>query len=217
MTLTTYLLYITAVAVLVLSPGPTMLMCITRAIQNGPGAALSAGLGSVSAALGTMLLSALGLGALLAASELAFNVLKLVGAAYLIYLGIKTWRSPAAVLGQAGAEAESEAAPAHRTLSRRASYAQGFMVGASNPKALLFAAAFFPQFLNPATALLPQFAVLGTTFAAMELTVLSVCAFGAARVAPLLTSADHIRWVNRVCGGIFAAMGGVVLTMRRHA
>lgn len=213
MTLTTYLLYITAVAVLVLTPGPTMLMCITRAIQTGPGSALSAGLGSVTAALGTMLLSALGLGALLGASELAFNVLKVVGAAYLVYLGIKTWRSPVAVLGQV----EGVGSPAYRPLSRRASYAQGFMVGASNPKALLFAAAFFPQFLNSATALLPQFAVLGVTFAAMELTVLSTCAFGAARVAPLLASTDRIRWVNRVCGGIFATMGGVVLTMRRHA
>ncbi len=212
MTLTTYLLYITAVAVLVLSPGPTMLMCITRAIQNGPIRALCAGLGSVTAALCTMLLSALGLGALLAASELAFTVLKVVGAGYLIYLGIKTWRSPVAVLGQPGADGMR----ATQVLTPMASYAQGFMVGASNPKALLFAAAFFPQFLNASEALLPQFTILGITFAAMELSVLSLCTFGAARVAPLLASERRIRWVNRVCGGVFATMGGVVLTMRRH-
>lgn len=209
MILTTYLLYITAVAVLVLSPGPTMLMCITRAIQHGWGRALCAGLGSVTAALGTMLLSALGLGALLATSELAFTVLKVVGAAYLIYLGIKTWRSPVAVMSR-----PDDGVP--QTMGKAASYAQGFMVGASNPKALLFAAAFFPQFLNPDVALVPQFAILGATFAAMELSVLTTCAFGAARIAPMLASNERIRWVNRVCGGVFAAMGGVVLTMRRH-
>lgn len=209
MSFTTYLLYITAVAVLVLSPGPTMLMCITRAIQHGWGRALCAGLGSITAALGVMLLSALGLGALLAASEMAFTVLKVIGAAYLIYLGIKTWRSPAAVLGSARADAMTAMPPV-------AAYAQGFMVGASNPKGLLFAAAFFPQFLNPSTALLPQFAILGLTFAGMELTVLTLCALGAARIAPWLASERRIRWVNRLCGGVFAAMGGVVLTMRRH-
>lgn len=210
MTLTTYLLYIAAVAVLVLSPGPTMLMCITRAIQHGWDRALCAGLGSVTAALGAMLLSALGLGALLAASETAFTILKVIGAAYLIYLGIKTWNSPALAMGK------NTPAVGPR-MGRGASYLQGFLVGASNPKGLLFAAAFFPQFMNASSALAPQFAILGGTFAVMELTVLTLCAFGAASIAPWLASETRIRWVNRACGGIFALMGGVVLTMRRHA
>ncbi|MES2944971.1 MAG: LysE family transporter, partial [Pseudomonadota bacterium] len=98
MTLSTYLLYLAAVALLVLSPGPTMLMCITTALNHGPRWAMTGVAGSVSAVLGVMLLSALGLGALLAASEMAFTAAKVIGAAYLIWLGIKTFRSEAAAL-----------------------------------------------------------------------------------------------------------------------
>jgi threonine/homoserine/homoserine lactone efflux protein len=210
MTLSTYLLYLAAVAVLVLSPGPTMLMCITRALQHGWARGIVSGLGSVTAALGIMLLSALGLGAVLAASETAFMALKVGGAAYLIYLGVKTWRSPAVAF-------TPEAAGSAVLPSLRACYAQGLMVGASNPKALLFFAAFFPQFLNPAAAWGPQMAVLAATFTAMEMSVLTLCALGTARIAPFLGSSAHVRWINRVCGGLFTAMGGVLLTVRRHA
>jgi threonine/homoserine/homoserine lactone efflux protein len=98
MTLTTYLLYVAAVALLILTPGPTMLMCMTTALSHGPRKAMTSVAGSVSAVLCVMLLSAMGLGALLAASEAAFTVAKVMGAAYLIYLGIKTFRSDAAVL-----------------------------------------------------------------------------------------------------------------------
>lgn len=210
MTLSTYLLYIAAVAVLVLSPGPTMLMCITRALQHGWARGVVSGVGSITAALGIMLLSAIGLGAVLAASELAFTVLKVCGAAYLVYLGIKTWRSPA--LAFTPERASSVALP-----SLRACYVQGLMVGASNPKALLFFTAFFPQFLDPAAAWGPQMAILASTFMAMEMSVLTLCSLGTARVAPFLASSSHIRWVNRVCGGLFATMGGILLTVRRHA
>lgn len=210
MTLSTYLLYLAAVAVLVLSPGPTMLMCITNAIHRGWAMAICSVLGSVTAVLGVMLLSAMGLGALLAASETAFTVLKIVGAAYLIYLGIKTWRSPAMGFLTAGKP------DAHRA-TRSGSFIQGLMVGGSNPKALLFFAAFFPQFLNPQAAWARQFAVLASTFVAFELCVLSLCALGAARIAPLLASGSRVRWVNRVCGGLFATMGSILLTVRRHA
>ena len=98
MTLTTYLLYLAAVALLVLTPGPTMLMCTTTAIHHGPRRAMLSAAGSVTAVLGVMLLSALGLGALLAASEVGFAIAKLLGASYLIALGIKTYRSQGALL-----------------------------------------------------------------------------------------------------------------------
>ena len=210
MTLTTYLLYLAAVALLVLSPGPTMLMCVTTAIHHGPRKALLSAGGSVTAVLGVMTLSALGLGALLAASEVAFAIAKLLGASYLIALGIKTFRSQGTVL----ANGSSESANA---MTGRASYLRGFFVGASNPKALLFFAAFFPQFLDPNTAFLPQFAILALTFVAFELTVLMVCACGVSRIAPVLRQSGPMRWVNRVCGGLFALMGIALLFTRRQA
>ncbi|MGH6638410.1 MAG: LysE family translocator [Polaromonas sp.] len=207
MTLTTYFLYLAAVALLVFSPGPTMLMCMTTALNHGPRKAMTSAAGSVSAVLCVMLLSALGLGALLAASETAFTVAKFMGAAYLIWLGIKTFGSDATVL-QAGAGDEET--------PRRSFFLRGFLIGASNPKALLFFAAFFPQFLNPAAPFAPQFAVLALTFIAFELTVLTLCALGVSRVAPLLRSSRPVRWVNRISGGLFTLMGGLLLLTRRH-
>ena len=210
MTLTTYFLYLAAVALLIATPSPTMLMCMTTSLNHGPRKAMTSAAGSVSAVLGVMLLSALGLGALLAASETAFTVAKVLGAAYLIYLGVKTFRSKAAVLREAaptGAEAGA---------SSRPFFLRGFLVGASNPKAVLFFAAFFPQFLNPAAPFVPQFAILALTFMAFELSVLAVCAFGVSRIAPMLRSSSAVRWFNRVSGGLFTVMGGLLLLTRRH-
>jgi threonine/homoserine/homoserine lactone efflux protein len=207
MTLSTYLLYVAAVALLIITPGPTMLMCMTNSINHGPRRAMTSVAGAVTAVLGVMLLSAMGLGALLATSETAFTVAKVAGAAYLIWLGVKTIRSDAVL------QLEGEAAGS----PRRSFYLQGFLVGASNPKAVLFFAAFFPQFLNPAEAIAPQFAVLASTFVAFELTVLTLCALGVARLMPLLRSSAPVRWINRICGGLFTLMGGLLLLTRRSA
>lgn len=212
MTLSTYLLYLAAVALLVLSPGPTMLMCMTTALQHGPRRAMAAAGGSVTAVLGTMLLSALGLGALLAASETAFWILKAAGAAYLIWLGIKTFRSQGSVFDQM-----PEGATAAPAVPARRLFVQGLIVGGSNPKAILFFTAFFPQFLNPALSFAPQFAVLAATFVAFEFTVLTLCALGVARLAPVLRSGNRMRWFNRISGGLFTLMGSLLLATRRAA
>lgn len=201
MTLTTYLLYLAAVALLVFTPGPTMLMCMTAALNHGPRKAMTSVAGSVSAVLCVMLLSALGLGALLATSETAFTAAKLLGAAYLIYLGVKTFRNGASAL-------RADAGPAET--ARRSFFLRGFLVGASNPKAVLFFAAFFPQFLDLQAPFVPQFAILALTFMAFEFSVLSGCALGVSRIAPLLRSSRAVRWFNRVSGGLFTLMGAPV-------
>jgi threonine/homoserine/homoserine lactone efflux protein len=207
MTLSTYLLYVAAVALLIVTPGPTMLMCMTNSLNHGPRRAMTSVAGAVTAVLCVMALSAMGLGALLATSETAFTVAKVVGAAYLVWLGIKTFRS-STVLTPVDGNARS---------SGRSFYLQGFLVGASNPKAVLFFAAFFPQFLNPAAPIVPQFALLALTFMAFEFTVLTMCALGVARLMPLLKSSGPVRWINRVCGGLFTLMGGLLLLTRRSA
>ncbi|MBX3655571.1 MAG: LysE family translocator [Ramlibacter sp.] len=208
MTLSTYLLYVAAVALLILTPGPTMLMCVTNAVNHGPRRAMTSVAGAVTAILCVMGLSAMGLGALLAASETAFTTAKLAGAAYLIWLGVRTFRSESLALEF------TQGSPRQRT---RSFYLQGFLVGASNPKAVLFFAAFFPQFLNPAAPVLPQFTLLALTFMAFELTVLTLCALGVSRLVPVLRSSTAVRWVNRVCGGLFTLMGGLLLLTRRNA
>lgn len=208
MTLATYLLYVAAVALLILTPGPTMLMCMTNALNHGPRKAMTSVAGSVSAVLCVMLLSAMGLGALLAASETAFTVAKVLGAAYLIYLGIKTFHSDTAVLDD-----RTTAAP---PTQRRSLFLKGFLVGASNPKAVLFFAAFFPQFLNPAAPFVLQFAILALTFMAFEFGVLTGCALGVSRIAPVLRSSRFVRWFNQVSGGLFTLMGSLLLLTRRQ-
>jgi threonine/homoserine/homoserine lactone efflux protein len=207
MTLATYLLYVAAVALLIVTPGPTMLMCMTNSLNHGPRRAMTSVAGAVTAVLCVMALSAMGLGALLAASETAFTAAKIVGAAYLVWLGVKTFRS-STVLNPVDEEPRA---------SRRSFYLQGFLVGASNPKAVLFFAAFFPQFLNPGAPIVPQFVLLALTFMAFEFTVLTLCALGVARVMPLLKSAGPVRWINRACGGLFTLMGGLLLLTRRSA
>ncbi|MEH2558061.1 threonine/homoserine/homoserine lactone efflux protein [Bradyrhizobium algeriense] len=210
MSLTTYSLYLAAVAVLVLSPGPTMLMCMTTALNEGKSSALAAAIGSIGAVLGVMTLSALGLGALLAASELAFTVVKVIGAIYLIWLGIRTFCNNAEAI-----DIKRAATDTGRCL--RAHYVRGLLVGSSNPKAILFFTAFFPQFLNPIEPFAPQYSVLALTFIACEFSVLAMCAFGVSAVAPFLRSKCHMRWINKVTGGLFATMGGLLLFSRRHA
>lgn len=214
MTLSTYLLYVAAVALLIATPGPTMLMCMTNAVNHGPRRAMTSVAGSVTAVLVVMALSAMGLGALLAASETAFTTAKFIGAAYLIWLGIKTFRSDASALMAVDGDARGVGT---RGSSGRSFYLQGLLVGASNPKAVLFFAAFFPQFLNPAAPMAPQFAILALTFMAFEFTVLTTCALSVSRLAPLLRHSGPVRWVNRICGGLFTLMGGLLLFTRRSA
>ena len=206
MTLATYLLYVAAVALLIVTPGPTTLMCITNTANHGPGRAMLSVAGSLLACLCVMALSAMGMGALLAASEAAFTALKVIGACYLIWLGIRTFRSPQPMF-------EVQADPQ----AGRSFFLQGFLVGASNPKALLFFAAFFPQFIDPASPMLPQFALLAATFLAGDALVMSAWAFGVGRLLPVVRRGNIGRWLNRVCGGLFALLGALLLFTRRQA
>jgi threonine/homoserine/homoserine lactone efflux protein len=187
-----------------------MLTCMTTALNEGKSNALAAAVGSISAVLGVMTLSALGLGALLAASELAFTVVKVIGAIYLIWLGIKTFCNNAEAI-----DIKRTATDTGRRL--RSHYVRGFLVGSSNPKAILFFTAFFPQFLNPIEPLVPQYSILALTFVTFEFSVLTTCAFGISAIAPVLRSKWHMRWINKVTGGLFATMGGLLLLSRRHA
>ena len=146
-------------------------------------------------------------GALLAASEQAFTVAKWLGAAYLVYLGIRTWRAPPPRVRLPGrTEADGETA-AWRLFS------QGFLVATSNPKALIFFAAFLPQFIDPEGSWLLQFAILGGTFGIVEFVYELVLAGTAQRIAPWLGS--NGRTFNRLAGATFVGIGGVLTTVSR--
>src|SRR6188508_3121659 len=161
MTLHTFWLYLGAVVLISATPGPNVFYVTTRSIRFGFGAAMLGMTGCLLALLIILLASVAGVSAFMLAVPAAFEILKIAGAAYLVWLGIQAWRTPVEEL------APTAASP-RETASRWSLYRGGVLVGISNPKLLVFAAAFFPQFIAPDAPWLPQFALLVATFLAVE-------------------------------------------------
>jgi threonine/homoserine/homoserine lactone efflux protein len=209
MTLSTWWLFIVMTFVVSATPGPNMLFIMSTSARRDIRSAVAAMLGCMTALLAMMSISAAGLGALLQTFPTVFEALRLAGAAYLAYLGIKCWRSPVQD------EVDDEVGKASRTspaVQHGAIYRQGFLVAASNPKAILFAAAFFPQFINPDMAKLPQFAILLTTFTVIEVTWYFVYALSGKRLSLYLQRATVMRAFNRLTGGVFIGFAALMTT-----
>jgi homoserine/homoserine lactone efflux protein len=202
-----WLVYVLAAIGLTLTPGPNGLLSLTHGVRFGLSRTVFTVTGGVTGFLVLVAASLAGLGALLAASELAFTVAKWVGAAYLVYLGIRLWRAPPPSVKV------PQAAGAARADGVARLFGEGFLVAVSNPKALIFFAAFLPQFMVPGASYWTQLAVLGGTFAAVEFVYEIVLAGTAQRIAPWL--ARHGRWFNRITGTSFIGIGGLLATANR--
>ena len=206
MTLQTWWLYLGAVVLIACTPGPNVLYVTTRSIRFGFGAAMT-GMAGCLLALAVMLAGSIaGVSAFMLAVPTAFEVLKYAGAAYLIFLGIQMWRAPV--------DFEPLAASPRGTASRVALLRGGFLVGISNPKLLIFAAAFFPQFIAPSAPWASQFALLVATFLAVESFFYVTYALSGRRLATRLMQGAWQRRFNRVSGVIFAGFGGALLRYR---
>ena len=208
MTFSTWWLFVLMTFVVSATPGPNMLMVMSVSARHGVRASVVAMLGCMTALLAMMSISAAGLGAVLQTSPQVFEVLRLAGAAYLAYLGVKVWRSP---VHEPTAQAPLLATPAPNT---GAIYRQAFLVAASNPKAILFAAAFFPQFIHADAPQLAQFAILLTTFTVIEVGWYMVYAISGKRLSVYLQRTTVMRAFNRVTGGVFIAFAAVMATAR---
>jgi threonine/homoserine/homoserine lactone efflux protein len=192
-----FVLFVGLSAVNVVTPGPGVMLTLTNAVRHSWGDAFA---GILGVATGTFLvasLSVIGVGAVLLASSVAFAVMKYAGATYLIYLGIKMWRAPAGVF--------AELPTTRASLTRR--FAEGFVLQASNPNAILFFLALFPQFIDHGSHGLEQSAVLVATYAAIVVVIHSLYALGARRTRAWLSSAGGGRLVNRVSGTAFILSG----------
>ena len=208
MPLSTWWLFVLMTFVVSATPGPNMLLVMSSSARHGVRSAVVTMAGCMTALLAMMSVSAAGLGALLQAFPTVFDALRLIGAAYLAYLGIKTWRSPVQdqTPGSVGTQAPSA--------TSNALYRQGFLVAASNPKAILFAAAFFPQFINPDLAKFPQFAILLTTFSIIEVSWYFVYALSGKRLSVFLRRAAVMQTFNRITGGAFVGFAALMAVAR---
>lgn len=203
MTLQSWLLYLNAVFLLSAIPGPNMTHIMTASIRYGVRRTIPDMAGCLLSLVALMAASALGLSAVLAASPILFTVLKFAGAFYLIQLGVRGWLSNAPA-----AQAEDIVLP---PLPWHASLRTSFLVGASNPKAIIFAASFLPQFVNPAAAQAPQYTLLIATSAVVEVLWYLVYAGSGARLAAVLSRAAWRRRMQRTSGALFILFGCVLL------
>jgi threonine/homoserine/homoserine lactone efflux protein len=189
------------------SPGPNMLHVMSRSVQFGLRRTFYAMAGCFLAVVSLLSASALGLTALLTALPGAFTVLRILGAGYLLWLGYKAWTSPVS-------EVDASVAAGSPEVTNARIFRTAFGVGISNPKALLFAAAFLPQFIDATRPELPQFAIMVLTFGVIEISWFLVYALGGRTIARALTRPNMQVLFNRVTGGIFAAFGIGMLVSR---
>ena len=211
MNLETYLIYLLAILVLTASPGTSVLLCVSTSITQGFRSSVVAALGSLTAIVSVMTLSFTGLGLVIASSEIAFNVIKWIGALYLIVLGVRMFFTEPT---QSELDSNKMTDPIKGIASL---WFKGFVVGATNPKALVFFTALFPQFINQSQPLLPQYFVLVITFAVMELGWLMFYAQLSARSSKWFVSTARAKLMNRMTGGVFVCAGLLMSTTRRAA
>jgi len=206
MAMQTWLLFVVTVFFVSATPGPNMLLAMSHGIRFGLRGALPTMAGLLLALGLIMAGSAAGLGALLATSELLFSIVKYAGAGYLVWLGYQAWRAP--VNEQMGADGDDAGVA---TVSAWQRFRSGFLVAMSNPKAIVFFTALFPQFMDPAQPQGPQLLILAATFFVIETSWQCAYAAGGARLKAWLNSPRRLKLMNRVAGGSFIA-AGVALT-----
>lgn len=205
MDLNLWLAFVAASTALLLIPGPTVLLVLSYALSKGRSVAVASAAGVASGDFIAMSLSLAGLGALVAASATLFTVLKWVGAAYLIWLGIKLIRS-APSAGLALPETQ---------ITARGVFAHNMMVTALNPKSIAFFVAFVPQFVAPGAPLLPQFAILVTTFVTLAALNALAYALAADRLRRVISRPSILTTLTRAGGATLIGMGVLTATLRR--
>lgn len=193
----TYLLFFVLAIATVLSPGPGVILTLRNAIRYGVSGAIG---GILGLAFGTFVVagvSATSLGVILATSTLAFSIMKFIGAAYLIYLGIKLWRSPGTKICTSNAA----------TQSRKRQFIEGLTLQLTNPKAVFFFMSIFPQFIDFSGKFVSQFALLVVTYSSLVVIIHLFYANLGNSARNWLSSDRGGRMVNRVSGGTFIGFG----------
>ena len=206
------LLTFTAVAGLaILSPGPAILLALRNGVAYGSRSVIWSSLGNVTGIFCLSASAMLGLGVLLMSSAVLFAIVKLLGALYLLYVGIRHLIGRASLVNQSESSSENRETPSPQRLFREA-----LLLAITNPKPILFFTALFPQFVTPQMPLLPQFLVLTSIFMALSFATLNGYAFISSRARHLLFRPLFLKWLNRFVGAVFVSFGAALLTLRRH-
>lgn len=205
------LLAFSAVAfIAIATPGPTVLLALANGSRFGFRRAAWGMAGAATSDFVLVGAAAIGLGALLAASEFWFEVVKWVGVAYLAWLGIQLLRSHGSLDPAALATTDQLRG------SPRALFGKSFFVAVTNPKGYLFVSAFLPQFVSASGPQLPQYAILAILFAAIDVAVMAMYAAFGAQAVRVLTRGGLV-WLDRACGGALLALAGSLAFYRKAA
>lgn len=209
MALHTWLLFALAYLATTLSPGPNILLVIRNTFRHGASGAAISIVGNLAVQGVVVLLVALGVGALLAATPPLFIALKVVGAAYLIYLGIKQLRSRAPAVDNGATANGTERTPRvpMTVASRFGVFRQALAVSGSNPKTMIFLSAFMPQFVAHDHPLAWQFATMYLTMAATVLLIHTLYAYSVTRLHHALKANPFVEKIRRGCGLLFVGLG----------
>ncbi len=210
MTATTLIAFALVAFIGIATPGPTVLLALTNGSRFGVRRAAFGMAGAMLSDVVLIAAVALGLGALLAASEFWFAIVKWLGVLYLAFLGIVLLRSRGSL------DESLRLAAAGGAGAARALFLRSFLVAVTNPKGYLFFSAFLPQFIAPSAPQLPQYLMLAAVFVALDLVVmLAYAGFGAQSVRLLKRSGAL--WLDRLCGGALLTLAGSLAFYRRAA
>lgn len=207
MTISLWLAFFAASWAISLSPGPGAVAVMSASLNHGFARGYFATFGLVLGFWTQLAIVAVGLGAVIATSSLAFAVVKWAGVAYLVYLGVHQWRAPPLALP----DADRSKAP----VGRGRIVAEAWLLNAVNPKGTAFMLAVVPQFLTPGEPLLPQYLVIAATMSFTDLVVNALYAALAARLLGALRTPARRRAINRVFGSLFVALGLLLATFKR--
>lgn len=211
MSFATWIAFVIAGAVIAISPGSGAVLSMSHGLAYGVKKASATVLGLQCGLILVLAIAGAGVGSLLLASPIAFLIVKVIGALYLIYLGVTQWRAA----GSSGPQASSAGLDAHPSFGKRV--LTGFLTNTTNPKGIIFMVAVLPQFIAKEAPLLPQLVILGVTMITIDSCVMHGYAALAASMQRLFRDARAMRIQNRVFGAVLVLVGSLLFFVKRGA
>ena len=191
-------------------PGPSMLLALTHGMQHGARRTVASALGNVAVTMVQAIISMVGLGTVLLASETVFQAVKWAGAAYLVYIGISML-----LAGNPGLEGGPAKSGGRADTPLRKLFVQSALVTAGNPKAIVFFTAVFPQFIHPGAGFVSQCSLMLAIMAVIAFVCFMIYAAGGERIISVFSRASAGKWIRRVIGTSFIGAGIGLAASRR--